>query len=253
MKKILLSSVLVSLLSFSLSADMLRIEGAIGSWSAEPSGTMEYDGSSGFDIQDTLGYDSENITYAWILFKHPIPIIPNLRLEYNNLGYSGVSKDGFSWEDEIIGVGSSTALDLTQYDAVLYYNILDNTAWTTIDLGLGAKYIESTFDINDPSDGYTYNSSDSIILPMLYGRGRVEIPMTGIGFEADLKLVGYRDSNIYDFRVKADYTLDIFVINPMIEVGYRSLMLNIDAEDLDINANTDIDFSGIYFGVGIRF
>ncbi len=253
MNKILLSSALVSLLSLSLNADMFRIEGAVGSWNAEPSGAMNYESSPAFTLENTLGYDSESITYAWVLLKHPIPIIPNVRLEYSDLGYSGVSEEGFSWEDEDIGVGSSSALDLKHYDAILYYNILDNTAWTTIDLGVGAKYINGKFDINDPSDGYSYSSSDSIILPMLYGRGRIEIPTTGFGIEADLKLVGYGGAEVYDARIKVDYTLDIFIIEPMIEVGYRSLTLNIDADDLDINANTDIDFSGIYFGAGIRF
>ncbi|MEA2110442.1 MAG: TIGR04219 family outer membrane beta-barrel protein [Campylobacterota bacterium] len=253
MQKILLSTAAISLLLTSLSADMIRIEGAVGSWNAEPSGTMNYEGSQKFSLDDTLGYDTENITYAWLLFKHPIPIIPNLRLEYNNLGYSGISNDAFSWEGEDIGVGSTSSLDLTHYDAILYYNILDNTAWTTVDLGLGTKYIDGAFDISDPSDGYTYSSNDSIILPMIYARGRVEVPMTGLGLEADIKWIGYGGANAYDFRVKADYTLDIFIVEPLLEIGYRTLSLNIDAEDLDMNADTDIEFSGLYFGVGVQF
>ncbi len=253
MKKILLSTLLLSFLSMSLYADLFRIEGAIGSWSADPSGNMSYENSVTFDLQETLSYDSENITYAWILFKHPLPIVPNVRLEYSDLSYFGKSKKGFSWEGNIMGVGASTALDLKQYDAILYYNILDNTLWATVDVGLDAKFIKSSFDISDPSDGYSFSGSDSIVLPMLYGRVRAEIPMTGLGLEADIKWIGYGIADAYDIRIKADYTFDAFIVEPTVEIGYRTLVIDVESEDYDIDANMDADFSGLYLGVGFRY
>ncbi len=249
MKKILLLSVVLSLLSLSLHADLFRVEGAIGSWNANPSGNMSYENSVKFDLQETLSYDSENITYAWILLKHPLPIVPNVRLEYSDLSYSAKSKKGFSWEGNTIGVGASTALDLKQYDAILYYNILDNTLWATVDIGLDAKFIKGSFDISDPSDGYSYSDSDSIVLPMLYGRVRAEVPMTGLGLEADIKWIGYGIADAYDIRIKADYTFDAFVLEPTLEVGYRTLVIDVESDDYDIDA----DFSGVYFGVGFRY
>jgi outer membrane protein len=253
MKKIILSSLLASLMTLPLSADFIRIEGAIGMWDADPSGTMSYNNAPKFDLQDTTGYSSENITYAWFFIKHPVPILPNVRLEYNNLGYSGTSKQGFEWAGENIGVGAHSELDLTQYDAILYYNVFDNLAWITVDLGLDVKFIQSSFDIDDPSDGYTYRGSDDLILPMLYGRTRFEIPKTNIGLEGDVKWIGYTDNDAYDIRIKVDYTFDIFAVKPMIEVGYRAFSLQVDAADFDINANANIDSAGIYYGIGLRY
>ncbi len=253
MKKLFISTVIVLLCSLSLYADLFRMEGAVGAWKAEPSGSMSYKDSVAFDLQETLSYDSETITYAWLLFKHPLPVLPNVRLEYSDLSYSGVSKKGYTWEGTTVGVGAQSTLSLKQYDAVIYYNILDNTFWATLDLGLDAKFIKASFDINDPSDNYTYRASDNIVLPMLYGRVRAEIPLTDIGVEADMKWIGYGSVDAYEIRIKADYTFDAFIVEPMVELGYRTLVVNIDSSDYDIDGQLDADFSGLYVGVGIRY
>ncbi len=253
MKKFLVLTILVILSSLSLHADLLRIEGAAGAWKAEPSGEMNYKKSARFDLQETLAYNSDTITYAWILVKHPIPVLPNLRLEYDNLDYSGVSKKGYTWEGTTVGVGAKSTLSLKQYDAIMYYNVLDNTFWATLDLGLDAKFIKASFDINDPGDNYAYSASDNIVLPMLYGRVRAEVPLTNIGVEADMKWIGYGSVDAYEIRIKADYTFDAFIVEPMVELGYRTLVVNIDSSDYDIDGSLDADFSGFYMGVGIRY
>ncbi len=253
MKKMLLLMMLISLSSLSLQADLFRIEGAAGAWNAEPTGTMNYKSSATFDLQETLSYDSETITYAWLLIKHPLPVLPNVRLEYSDLSYSGVSQKGYTWEGTTVGVGAQSTLELKQYDAILYYNILDNTFWATLDLGLDAKFIRASFDINDPGDNYTYSASDNVVLPMLYGRVRTEIPLTDIGVEADMKWIGYGSVDAYEIRIKADYTFDAFIVEPMVELGYRTLVVDIDSSDYDIDGNLDADFSGLYVGVGIRY
>jgi hypothetical protein len=45
----------------------------------------------------------------------------------------------------------------------------------------------------------------------------------------------------------------MFVLEPTIEVGYRALMLDIDGDEVDIKAHADIDFSGMFFGIGLRY
>ncbi len=253
MKNLLVCAMFVSLSSLSLNADLFRIEGAVGAWKAEPTGDMNYKKSATFDLQKTLSYESENITYAWFLIKHPVPMLPNIRLEYNDLGYSGVSQQGYTWEGTTVGVGAQSVLSLKQYDAIVYYNLLDNTFWATVDIGLDAKFIKASFDINDPGDNYTYRASDNVVLPMLYGRVRAEVPLTNIGVEADIKWIGYGSADAYEIRMKADYTFDAFILEPMLEIGYRTLVLNIDSSDYDIDGSLDADFSGLYVGVGIRY
>jgi outer membrane protein len=89
-------------------------------------------------------------------------------------------------------------------------------------------------------------------LPLLYARARVEIPSTDIGLEADIKYITTGDSTVYDARAKVDYTLDFVpVIQPALEVGYRAQKIDIDESGVD--AKLDIEFSGFYAGLMLRF
>ena len=98
------------------------------------------------------------------------------------------------------------------------------------------------------------SQSDGIALPMAYGRLRFEIPATDIGLEGDIKYTGYKNSKVYDYRIKADYSMDLSVIDLGIEAGYRFQRLNIDSGDFSsLDTTGDIDISGFYAGVMVRF
>ena len=63
---------------------------------------------------------------------------------------------------------------------------------------------------------------------------------------------GYGDTQLYDFRAKVDYTFDFVpVIQPAIELGYRTQKFKIDEDGED--TKIDFEFSGIYGGVMLRF
>ncbi|HEY9203198.1 MAG TPA: TIGR04219 family outer membrane beta-barrel protein, partial [Sulfurimonas sp.] len=147
---------------------------------------------------------------------------------------------------------TTLSYDMKQYDIIPYYNILDNTAWITLDLGLDIKIVDASYTAA-PSAPFTgYSDSVTFALPLLYVRTRVEIPATNIGLEADVKYVTTGDSTVYDVRAKVDYTLDFIpVVQPALEVGYRVQKLDIDESGVD--AKLDIDFSGIYAGLMLRF
>ncbi|MBN2816351.1 MAG: TIGR04219 family outer membrane beta-barrel protein [Campylobacterales bacterium] len=255
MKK--LTSLLASTVLFATiaSADIARVEMGGGIWDNKPSGALTYNDGLGAQGSYTSSEKSNSNAYAWLLVKHPIPVLPNLRLEYTTLKDEGVA-DG-SFEDFTIGGIANGTIEMSQYDAVLYYNILDNTAWITLDLGLDVKFIDLDFTatgnltVNGNSVG-SYTVSETMPLPMGYVRARVEIPGTDIGLEADGKYVTYDGSTVSDYRVKADYTLGFIpVVQPAIEVGYR-------AQKFDLKYNEEqtkfeLDFSGFYAGVMLRF
>jgi outer membrane protein len=261
MRRLLFSTVLSAMLAMAAQADLLRVEAGAGAFIAEPSGTLTYeDGTNSVNVNatDNLGYDKESLPYVWLNVKHPIPIVPNLRLEYLDVNFKGKSKD-VTWGTNVGGGltvpvpdGTTSELSLTQYDAVLYYNLLDNTFWTTIDLGLDVKFIEGSYkiDANSPYPGY--DESFSAAIPMGYLRGRVQIPATGLGVEGDIKYITYSDSELMDARIKADWTMEFVpVIQPGIEVGYRVQKVNID--ESDYSTKVDVDFSGVYVGLMLRF
>jgi len=195
-------------------------------------------------------------TYAWILIKHPLPIIPNLRLEYVSISDEGETSGKVS--SLPIPGNAPTTIDMKQYDIIPYYNLLDNTFWVTVDFGLDVKIIQSDVNIGAVSsnikfvpDFAGYSSQDTSVIPLLYLRARVEIPMTNIGIEADVKAITDGTNTMYDSRAKVDYTFDFVpVIQPALEVGYRIQKLRIDDGS---KSQVDLQYRGAYAGLMLRF
>jgi len=264
MKKLVTTCALGALLATTASADFARVELGGGMWQQTPKGyATRTDGDGALSLNGTYTSSEKEATdtYAWILIKHPLPIIPNLRLEYVTVSDEGKTsgKVGGLPFDIPASAAAPTTIDMTQYDVIPYYNILDNTFWITLDLGLDIKVIES--DVNVGTTTYTtgiisttfpgYSSKDTTAIPLLYARGRVEIPATNIGIEADVKAITDGTNTMYDVRAKVDYTLGFIpVIQPAIEVGYRIQKLKIDD---GTDAQVDLDYSGVYAGLMLRF
>jgi len=252
MKKILTAFTSMALLATLTNADITRVEMGGGVWNNKASGGLDYreGGITGSYKSDEKSHSS---AYAWLLVKHPIPVLPNLRLEYTTLQDAGSASGSF--KDFTITDFATGEIKMTQYDAVLYYNILDNTMWTTLDLGVDVKFINLDFTANGIIDGIPNNSytvNETLPLPMGYARLRVEIPGTNIGLEADAKYISYDGSSVSDFRAKVDYTFDFVpVVQPAVELGYRAQKFDIKYDNE--RTKLALDFSGIYAGVMLRF
>ena len=243
-----------TLLGSALMADFTRLEMGAGVWNSSPSGYTSYV-SGAVSGMDTSTEEKEANPYFWVLIKHPIPILPNLRLEYADVSSKGTATGTFE-DFTIPGASASTQLDLTQFDIVPYYNILDNTAWITLDLGLDIKLIDASYKAEGVtvtgSGSSSYTDSALLPIPLIYTRMRLQIPGTDIGLEGDAKFITYSDSTIYDVRVKIDYTLDFVpVIQPAVEIGYRKQKYDID--EADVNGKLNMEFSGVYAGMMLRF
>jgi len=250
MKKILTTLIASVLLATTASADFSRIEIGAGVWQQTPSGGGEV--SDSFSLLNLDGdytsieEDSSEV-YVWMLIKHPIPIFPNFRLEYVSIADEGISNGTVNG---IPATNAPTTIDMQQIDIIPYYNILDNTGWVTLDLGLDLKVIQSEAVTTGLTGGLSSSSDDSTVIPLLYVRTRVEIPATNIGFEADVKYITDGDSTVYDIRAKVDYTLDFIpVVQPALEVGYRVQKFDVDDDDTQI----DLEYAGVYAGLIVRF
>jgi len=257
MKKLLTSLAAVATLTTALSADFARVEMGAGAWSQTPSGYADRsDGDGMLNLKGKYISSEKDVNeiYAWLLIKHPIPILPNLRLEYVSVSDEGLtdgSVNGYQATNDM-----PTTLDTKQYDIIPYYNILDNTFWITLDLGLDIKVIQSDVEVKEVGTGIpmtpttTYTSSDTTAIPLLYVRTRVEIPVTNIGLEADVKAITDGTNTMYDIRAKVDYTLGFVpVVQPALEVGYRIQQLTVDDGDTQV----DLNYAGVYAGLMLRF
>jgi len=250
MKKIVTALLFVGVCLSTANADTMKVEAGIGLWDQKSSGKLSYT-DNGANGRYSSSEPTNSSMYFWALIKHPVPIVPNVRLEYASVEDSGVGSGKFK-EFNIGNTTTKVAYDMKQYDIIPYYNILDNTAWTTLDLGLDIKIVEASLDA-DPKVPlfYGYSQSETIAIPLLYLRARVEIPSTNIGLESDIKYVAYSSNSVYDVRVKVDYTFDISpVVQPAIELGYRVQKIDVeDGGDFDI----DLKFAGFYGGLMLRF
>jgi outer membrane protein len=251
MKKTILRTAFLSLLMVSAAnADMARIEMGAGAWGQTPSGTAKYNAGAGVEGTNTFNETKDTSPYVWMLIKHPMPLIPNIRLEYVSIHSTG--KASGKWGGVTIPVSADSTWDIEEYDIIPYYNLLDNTFWATIDIGIDIKVVNSDYKVSPVTGFAGYQDVRTITLPLAYLRARVEIPATNIGLEADCKYVTYNGSTVYDARAKIDYTFDFVpVVQPAIEVGYRAHKINID--DSSISIKSDVDFTGFYAGLMLRF
>lgn len=250
MKKLLFTFACGAVLASGVAADITRVEIGVGAWMQTPKGSATYT-DGGADGSYTSSEKDNTESYVWVLVKHPVPVLPNLRLEYVSIEDSGIASGQFK-DFDITAASTTLSYDMKQYDIIPYYNILDNTAWITLDLGLDIKIVDASYTAAPSAPFAGYSDSVTFAVPLLYVRGRVEIPSTDIGLEADVKYVTTGDSTVYDVRAKIDYTLDFVpVVQPALEVGYRVQKIDIDESGVD--AKLDIDFSGIYAGLILRF
>jgi len=237
MKKILLASLVAT--SFGM-ADFIGGEVDLGYYSHNPSGTAQYKGDV-VDIEKDLHWENEQDMFVRAYFEHPIPIVPNIRLGYSKFSHegNGQATKTFSWDGFEIPITDPNVyskIDLNIYDITLYYEFLDN--WISADAGLNIKYLDGTIDVKSS----TKNSSNDIQvpIPMLYFKGKVDIPTTDLSFQLEGDYISYDGNMLYDFELGARYT---FIAGFGIEAGYKAMKIKID----DVSDfSMDTDFNGVY-------
>ena len=250
MKKIVLAAIAGVLLTSVSYADSLKAEIGAGAWLQTPSGIANYDEGSGVSGTNTFDNTQDTSPYVWMFVKDPLPILPDIRLEYTSVHATG--KASGSWNGVQAPANTPSTLNLKEYDIIPYYNILDNTFWTTLDLGVDIKIINSDYKIDQNMLFTGYENTTTSTIPLAYARVRVEIPSTNIGIESDAEYVTDGSSTLYDVRAKIDYTFDTStIIHQAIEFGYRTQEIKLD--ESSSNIKTDMHFSGFYSGVMFRF
>jgi len=238
MKYVLVTSCLLA--ASLMQADVIGGELSIGYINQSPSGTFAYKGNSA-DIEKDFGWDTEGSFTLKGYIEHPLPVIPNIRVVYNNLTYSGTGTvTNLKFGDKVYSGTINTDMDLDIIDGTLYYEILDN--WVNLDLGLNAKYIDGSAYVQNDFLGKS-DADFSVVLPTLYAKARFDVPTTDLSFQAEGDIITYDDNTLYDLYLTARYT---FMLGLGVEAGFKMFKLKLDDVD-DITA--DIDFKGLYAAV----
>ena len=240
-----------SLLTASVQADtLLGLYIGADAWQSAASGSF----ANTSQLQE-FSYSDKRQTSLFAVLEHPLPLIPNIRLQHNSLtseGLSTLSADfSFAGEEFSAGVEIRNEVDLTNTDYVLYYEILDNDL-LSLDLGLNAKHIDGMLALSASTASTEVGLQDvSIVVPMLYSAVKVGLPLTGLDVFVQGAYVSYDGSRIYDVQAGMAYALvDSMAINVRIKLGYRAVNLRLDVID-DVYSN--LDFEGAFAGVELHF
>ena len=183
--------------------------------------------SGNADISNTgIDLDSDdNSASVYVALEHPIPLIPNLRLQATDLSSSS----------------SAEKLDLSHTDATLYYEILDN--WVHLDIGMTARIFDGT--VKNKRSGQSVDVDDTVALA--YGSAMLELPIFDLYAAVSGNTTNIGDNEIYDFTARVGWEA---ILGLGVEVGYRSFKANMDNVG---NGDIDSTFKGPFAGVTYQF
>jgi len=211
-----------------------------------------YGGNVGY-----LGLKDKTNPYVWVKFIHPIPFIPNVKIQYtryHSTGYSNyIAGNVKIFGDVSINVpitNASTQQDINSYDLTLFYEI--KPIFADIEAGFGLDYWKGHTKIYGTASGETKTWVDNdwtVILPYVYAHIET-IQIFGFSALASIKWAKAGDNHHYDYLGALKYTIDIpGPINPFIKAGYRYK----EAYGVDGDNTTKLQYKGAFLEIGAKF
>lgn len=202
--------------------------------------------------QQDFTFDDKNLSSFYIKVEHPVPLLPNIKLQRNSLSSNGntLLKNTFVFDDQSFRVDSILAqdVDLSNIDATFYYEILDNDL-VSLDLGVTAKYIDG--DISVAGDGKNVTQDLSAVIPMGYAYGSFGLLGTATKVFAEVNYVSYDGSSLSDMQFGIAYELiDTLAVDLSLKAGVKKTKLELD--DID-NVNADLTFDGAFISAELHF
>ncbi|KRW82480.1 MULTISPECIES: TIGR04219 family outer membrane beta-barrel protein [unclassified Marinobacter] len=224
-------------------ADILGVGANVSYWDSDFSGEVVNKGSA-VDIENDLNMDSDSNANFTAYFEHPVPLLPNVRVNYTSISESGSGKIGPEGFDDIINADVNSDLDLDQLDATFYYEVLDN--WVNLDLGLTARKFDGELIVRDQTN--TANVSKTTVdavVPMGYLAARFDLPFTGVSVGADGNFVSYSGDSLHDVNVYGQFEIAML----QLRAGYREMAIDYEDDDDKL----DVELSGPFASVGFTF
>lgn len=218
-----------------------------GSWMTEYSGQIG-DENNRADV-DALDVDDTNNNFFYARFEHPVPFVPNIRLDHVSISTSGTGtlESSYTLGDETFTAGTEVASDwdLSMTDVALYYEL------AILDFGLNFRQFDVEIMAEEGSSGRSAKESADLLLPMVFLQADVALPLTGLYVMGNVNAIAVDDKSITDYRAAVGYTIDLSVLSEVgLEIGYRGFEIDL-GEDEDIAG--EVEMSGVYFGANITF
>jgi outer membrane protein len=229
-------------------ADVVGLYVGGGSWQASPEGDI---GRTDINLESTLNLDEENNQFIFVALEHPVPLLPNIRVQHSEMAWTGnalvtagtdLNGNPFVSDEQV-----DVSLDLTHTDATFYYEILDNVV--DLDLGITAR----AFDGEASLIGVSQQESIDLdaIGPLLYGQVGVDVPLTGLSAHVIANWINVDEFRLIDWAAQLTYEFDLFpAVDTGLILGYRSMLVELD--DLD-DLQSDATFEGYYLAFQLHF
>lgn len=232
----------------SIQADTLfGFYAGVGSWKQDYSGDASSLGTA-VDFEDDLGLADETNNILYMALEHGVPGLPNLRAQYSKISIEGASTlsrtIGFNGVTFPLTETVVTDFDLSQTDLVLYYEILDNVV--SLDAGLAVRWVDGHIDLTSTIE--SARAEFKGVVPMLYGKARVDLPFSGFWLGAEVQGLGYDGNRLVDANVQLGWESPVGL---GLEAGWRTYRLDMDDFD-DISA-ASIEVSGPYAALNYHF
>ncbi|WP_165855310.1 TIGR04219 family outer membrane beta-barrel protein [Marinobacter sp. JSM 1782161] len=224
-------------------ADVVGLGANVSYWDSDLTGTASQ-GNDTVDVDDDLNLDSDDNVNLTAILEHPVPLLPNVRLNYTSIEQSGRGRLSTNYNGIIVGSEVRSELDLDQVDLTLYYELLDN--WVNLDGGLTVRNLDGKLTVRDTTN--TANVSETevdAVIPMLYAAARFDLPLTGLSVGVEGSGIAYGGDSILDGSAYGQYDLSVL----RLRAGYREY--SIDYEDGD--DALDVEIGGPFISAGLDF
>ena len=224
-------------------ADVLGVGANVSYWDSELTGKAGKN-SDVVDVENDLDLSGDTNANVEAYFEHPVPILPNVRLNYTRIEQSGSGEISSGFDVIGSGVPVDSDLELTQFDATLYYEVLDN--WVNLDAGLTLRSLDGELVVRERGAGGQVSRTEiDGAVPLVYLAARFDLPFTGASVGAQGNAISYDGDSIYDFNAYGQYDLSVL----RLRAGYRQM--GIDYEDG--NDLLDVKLGGPFVSAGLTF
>ncbi len=248
MRKLILAMGGVAILTAPLAhADVVGLGANVSYWDSDLSGKAASNGDV-VDVENDLDLDSDSNANLSAYIEHPVPLLPNVRLNYTSIEQSGRGELGASFDNIPVVIGTTkevqSDLDLDQLDLTLYYEVLDN--WVNVDLGLTIRDMSGELRVQEVGGNQSVSESEiDAVVPMGYLAARFDLPFTGVSVGGEANLISFDGDSVYDYNAYGQYEIAML----QLRAGYREI--SIDYEDGD--DELDVDLGGPFVSAGVRF
>ena len=256
MKKIIIGLMAVASIA---SADFIGASVGAGVWQENISGhiktgdTINYFNNKAAETDGNtktgnLGLSDKSQPYIWAKIIHPIPLIPNVKVQYTRYDTSGdgIATSNFKIFGQNINTKNKVHTDLTidSYDATFFYEF--KPVVVDLEAGVGVNVWKGQSTVI--SNNMTSSASWIVPFPYLYARAETT-PFFGFSVEAQAKYLNVSIGHYYDYQGSVKYHLPLPLLDISLAVGYKSQ----DILGKDGGDETNIKFEGGFAELGVKW